>query len=77
MKAHAADGGGGGCVGDAGKFDIEGTNGEVGCSSGGGDEGLEGERRGIIFSKKHRVSPAYTRAWGEGGGRVNWRRLEQ
>lgn len=42
LQAHSTDCGGGDGVGDAGRFDVEGAEGEVGGLGGGWDEGEQG-----------------------------------
>lgn len=51
LEAEGANLGGGDGVSDAGDFEIEGADGKVGCLGGSGDEGEEGIRGGVIFSK--------------------------
>lgn len=50
LEAEGADVGRGDGVGDAGDFEVEGADGEVGQLGGRGDEGQEGVGGGVIFS---------------------------
>lgn len=50
LEAEGCDGGRGGCVRDAGDFEVEGAEGEVGGVGGGGEEGEEGVGGGVVFS---------------------------
>lgn len=49
LVAHAANGDGGGNIGDAGKFEVEGTDGEVGGAEMRGEECGEDVRRVVIL----------------------------
>ena len=50
LQAHSANCRGGDSVGDAGCFDVEGAEGEVGGLDGGRDEGEQGIRGGVQLS---------------------------
>ncbi len=52
LEAHEADSGGGDSVGNAGGFNVEGTDGKVGGLGGRGNEGLEGVGWGVVFPIK-------------------------
>lgn len=49
LQAHGTDCGGGDGVGNAGCFDVEGTEGEVGGLGGGWDEGEQGVGGRVVF----------------------------
>lgn len=51
LKTHATNDRIRGGIGDAGQFNVESADSNVGCSGGRWDEGLEGIGRGIIFPK--------------------------
>lgn len=56
LQAHGTDRGGGDGVGDAGRFDVEGAEGEVGGLGGGWDEGEQGVGGGVELSITVRCS---------------------
>lgn len=76
LQAHGSDRGGGDGVGDAGCFDVEGAEGEVGGLGGGWDEGEEGVGGRVEFPV--RCETGLTVVGIEDGCRASyWRRPEQ
>lgn len=69
LEAEGGNRGGRGCVRDAGDFEVEGAEGEVGEVDGGGKEGEEGVGGGVVFSGSWLDLAGLEGSWGGKRGR--------